>query len=147
MVKAKASIRSWSGLIPIMITILLLSGTVAKAEVTPQYGGVLKIIDVAEGGQPLGTPWEVRGVDSNLIKPSVESLLREDINGNYHPWLATEWKIDQTKNTITLSLRKGVKFHDGTNLDAEAVKWCLDKAIEAKMVKGFKSVNIQFASM
>ena len=142
MVKAKASIPGWSSLIPIMITILLLSGTVAKAEVTPQYGGVLKIIDVAEGGQPLGTPWEVRGVDSNLIKPVIESLLREDINGNYHPMLATEWKIDQTRNTITLSLRKGVKFHDGTNLDAEAVKWSLDKAIEAKMVKGFKSVDV-----
>jgi peptide/nickel transport system substrate-binding protein len=124
------------------MAILLLSGNVAKPEVTPQYGGVLKIIDVAEGGQPLGAPWEVRGVDSNLIKPAVESLIREDINGNYHPWLATEWKIDQVKNTITLFLRKGVKFHDGTNLDAEAVKWCLDQAIEAKMVKGFKSIDV-----
>ena len=62
--------------------------------------------------------------------------------GNYHPWLATGWKIDQAKNTITLSLRKGVKFHDGTDFNAKAVKWCIDRAIEAKQVKGFLSVDV-----
>jgi peptide/nickel transport system substrate-binding protein len=142
MAKEKVSIRWWASLISVVITILLLTVPVAKAQVTPQYGGVLKIVDLSEGGQPIGTPWQVMGIDLNLMRPAVESLLREDINGNYHPWLATEWKIDQVKNTITLSLRKGVKFHDGTDLNAEAVKWCLDQAIAAKMVKGFKSVDV-----
>ena len=87
---------------------------------------------MAEGAQPIGAPWEVRGVDSNLMKPAVESLIREDMNGGIHPWLATGWKIDQAKNTITLSLRKGVKFHDGTDFNAKAVKWCIDQAIAAK---------------
>jgi len=141
MEKLKVSIRWWAGLISVVTAILLLTVSVAKADVTPQYGGVIKIVDLSEGGQPIGAPWEVRGIDQNLMRPAVESLLREDINGNYHPWLATEWKIDQLKNTITLFLRKGVKFHDGTDLNAEAVKWCIDQAIEAKMIKGFKSVD------
>src|SRR4030043_1655354 len=139
---AKVFIHRRAGLILVVIAILLLTATVAKAEVTPQYGSVIKIGDLSEGGQPIGAPWEVRGIDGNLIKPAVESLIREDINGNYHPWLATEWKIDQVKNTIPLFLRKGVKFHDGTDLNAEAVKWCLDQAIESKMVKGFKSIDV-----
>src|SRR4030067_148813 len=141
MEKLKVSIRWWASLISVVTAILLLTVSVAKADVTPQYGGVIKIVDLSEGGQPIGAPWEVRGIDQNLMRPAVESLLREDINGNYHPWLATEWKIDQLKNTITLFLRKGVKFHDGTDLNAEAVKWCIDQAIEAKMIKGFKSVD------
>src|SRR5208282_3075834 len=79
----------------ILFSVLILSiATWAKAAPAPQYGGVLKIIDTAEGAQPIGAPWEVSGIDSKLIKPAVESLVREDINGNYHPWLATSWKID-----------------------------------------------------
>lgn len=27
----------------------------------PQYGGVMRIVDVAEGAQPIGAPWEVDG--------------------------------------------------------------------------------------
>lgn len=142
MKKKKGFVYRSSMLISFIIAILLITVNVAKTEMTPQYGGVLRIIDLSEGAQPIGAPWRVRGIDLNLIRPAIESLLREDINANYHPWLATDWKIDKTKNTITLSLRKGVKFHDGTDLNAEAVKWCIDRAIENRMVKGFKSVDV-----
>ena len=125
-----------------VLSVFLLLHTDAKAAAEPQYGGVMRIIDVAEGAQPIGAPWEVRGVDSDLMKPAVESLIREDAFGNYHPWLATGWKIDQAKKTITLPLRKGVKFHDGTDFNAKAAKWCIDQAIEAKQVKGFMSVDV-----
>ena len=140
--KKKVFMWQMAGLVLIPFVMLLLTVASAKAASQPQYGGVQKIIDVAEGAQPLGSPWDVRGIDSKLIHPVIESLLREDINGNYHPWLATGWKIDQAKNTITVSIRKGVKFHDGTDLNAKVAKWCTDQAIEAKQVKGFLSVDV-----
>lgn len=126
----------------IVLVLSLLSPAAAKAAAQPQYGGIMRIIDTAEGALPLGAPWEVRGGDSNLMKPVVEGFLREDARGGYHPWLATAWKIDQKKNTITLTLRKGVKFHDGTDFNAKAAKWSIDHAIEAKQVKGFISVDV-----
>jgi len=140
MKKVKVFMRQMVGLTLIVFVMLFL--VTKSADSQPQYGGVLKIIDVAEGAQPLGAPWEVKGIDSKLIHPVLDGLIREDINGNYHPWLATGWKIDQAKNTITLSIRKDVKFHDGTDLNAKAVKWGLDHAIEAKLVRGFISVDV-----
>lgn len=44
------------------------------------------------------------------------------------PGLATEWNVDPKDNTKwTFKLRKGVKFHDGSEFNADAVVWNLDK--------------------
>ncbi len=42
------------------------------------------------------------------------------------PWLATSWESPDTK-VWTFKLREGVKFHDGTEFDAEAVKFNFDR--------------------
>src|SRR4051794_724254 len=107
----------------------------------PQNGGIMRVVENAEGGAPLGTPWEIRGIDTKLPKPAIETLLREDPNGNYSPWLAESWKVDPATNSLTLSLAKGVKFQDGTDFNAEAVKWNLQHAIDAKNVTGWKSFD------
>jgi peptide/nickel transport system substrate-binding protein len=138
MKRARASL-GWTVCLTMLAALMLFP--VFRAEAA-QYGGVLKIISTAEGAQPIGTPWEISGIDSNLVKPVLEPLIREDTKGGYHPWLATAWKIDQAKNTITLTLRKGVKFHDGTDFNAKAAKWTIDQSIAAKMLKGFQSVDV-----
>jgi peptide/nickel transport system substrate-binding protein len=128
------------GLLALAVSLFFFTG--AGVAEQPQYGGVMKIIDVAEGAQPLGAPWEVMGVDSDLMKPAIETLLREDSKGGYHPWLATSWKVDTARNTITLSLRRGLKFQDETDFNAGTAKWNLDQMIKAKTVKGFLGVDI-----
>lgn len=42
------------------------------------------------------------------------------------PMLATGWSWSEDKKTLTLELRQGVKFHDGTDFNAEAVKKSLE---------------------
>ncbi len=142
MEKRRRSIGQMAGLALIVFCTALAAGTDGNAATQPQYGGVLKIIDIAEGAQPLGAPWEVMGIDVKILKPVVECLLNEDIKGNYHPGLATAWKIDTARNTITLTLRKGVKFHDNTDFNAKAAKWCIDQDIKANAVKGFLSADV-----
>jgi peptide/nickel transport system substrate-binding protein len=44
------------------------------------------------------------------------------------PQLATEWKWSDDSLTLTMKLKSGVTFHDGTPFDAEAVKFNLDRA-------------------
>lgn len=46
------------------------------------------------------------------------------------PMLATEWSWSDDRRTLTLTLREGVKFHDGTDFNAEAVKTSLEYFIK-----------------
>ena len=66
------------------------------------------------------------GEASIANKPVLESLLRQHYDGRIEPWLAESWKIAPDKSSVTLTLRKGVKFHDGTDFNAEAVKFNLE---------------------
>jgi peptide/nickel transport system substrate-binding protein len=105
---------------------------------TPRYGGVLVI-----GGQEavsLGFPAAMTGTtDGQQASVCVESLFRFDEKSDLVPLLATGWKADPKARTITLTLRKGVKFHDGTDFNAKVCKWNLDKFREAKRPE-FKNV-------
>lgn len=46
------------------------------------------------------------------------------------PALATSWTVSQDGLTYTFKLRQGVKFHDGTDFNAEAVKFNVERALD-----------------
>ena len=53
--------------------------------------------------------------------------------GKLVPGLATDWKPDAKEpKKWTFTLRPGVKFHDGSALNADAVLWNLDKVLNDK---------------
>jgi len=45
------------------------------------------------------------------------------------PWLATGWEVKDGGRRWVFKLRKGIKFHDGAELDANAVKFSLDRSV------------------
>jgi peptide/nickel transport system substrate-binding protein len=49
-----------------------------------------------------------------------DTLLVADTNGKLKPNVATSWKYDKAGTTLTLTLQKGLKFTDGTAVDAKA---------------------------
>src|SRR5262245_48535606 len=51
-----------------------------------------------------------------------DKLIDIDAKLNHVPQLATEWSWGADGKSLTLKLRPGVVFHDGTPMDAEAVK-------------------------
>ena len=46
------------------------------------------------------------------------------------PWLAERWEVSEDGLVWTFTLREGVRFHDGTPLDAEAVKFTFDRFMD-----------------
>jgi glutathione transport system substrate-binding protein len=57
----------------------------------------------------------------DVLDPIYESLTRFDQNLDVSPSLATQWSVDSSGTKWTIELRKGVRFHDGTPFDAQAV--------------------------
>jgi len=51
---------------------------------------------------------------------------------NFYPGLAESWEVSPDATVYTFHLRKDVKFHDGTPLTAEAVKFNLDRIVNPK---------------
>ena len=47
--------------------------------------------------------------------------------------LPTEWDISPDLLTYTFKLRKGVLFHNGREVDAEAVKWNFERIQDPKI--------------
>jgi peptide/nickel transport system substrate-binding protein len=62
-----------------------------------------------------------------------EKLYEIDENLNIHPQLAAEMpRFTDGGKTVTIKLRSGVKFNDGTPMDAAAVKFSLDRHRDMK---------------
>lgn len=78
-------------------------------------------------GTPIGTPWEAFGASAFNQQFSEEWMFKEMLDGSLKPLLAESWKVDPKAATIVFNLRKGVKFHDGTDFNAQAMKWNLEK--------------------
>lgn len=57
-----------------------------------------------------------------------DKLVDIDQKLNFVPQLATSWSYSADGKTLTMKLRSGVKFQDGTAMDAAAVKYSIDRA-------------------
>ncbi|WP_413104965.1 ABC transporter substrate-binding protein [Streptomyces sp. Inha503] len=72
------------------------------------------------------TGWDLAsaalGDNIQYYEPVFDSLVRLDPEARPHPNLATSWSYDRDRTALTMRLRKGVRFTDGTALDATAVK-------------------------
>lgn len=60
-----------------------------------------------------------------------DTLLATDKDGNPVPHVAKSWTANESGTEYTFALNDGVKCHDGTPLDANDVKYTIDRAFDA----------------
>ena len=60
-----------------------------------------------------------------------DRLVTFDADLNIKPQLASRWDISDDQKSATFRLRPNVKFHDGTPLDAEAVKASIERMLDS----------------
>ncbi len=86
----------------------------------PQRGGIFKIV-TPTGPAVLGYYKEMGPGDLTAAFPAIEALMDYTSRREIKPWLAESVDINEKNPSITFHLRKGVKFHDGTELNADVV--------------------------
>ena len=110
--------------------------TQAAAEALEEFGEIPadvdteQIITYAQGADPRGLDPALidDGESSKPICQMYEGLLKYgDNNTEVEPCLAESWEVSGDGLTYTFKLRQGVKFHDGTDFNAEAVKYNVDR--------------------
>ncbi len=109
------------------------NATTSPTTEAPKSGGTLRIIDPQVPGGSIGWIAEPTFLAGLWLSPMLESLLEVDFSGNIKPKLATDYQVASDLKSIKLTLRKGVKFHDGTDFNATAAKWNLDQMLGAKL--------------
>ena len=74
-----------------------------------------------------------------------EGLLKPDSDGNLNPAVASDYKISDDRLTYTFTLRDGIRFHDGTTVTVEDIKFSIDKCADASngdpLVPAFSNVE------
>ncbi len=80
-------------------------------------------VAVATFGNERWLPHLYVGAEDVVLKPLWENLLSRDGKGNLIPMLAEKWQVSDGGRTWKFHLRKGVRFHNGTEVTAEDVRF------------------------
>lgn len=113
--------KSWSSIVA--AAILALASSTALAARTDIVVGV-----VLEPPHLDPTGGAAAAIDEVVYANVFEGLTRIDQNGQPQPGLAESWTASEDGKEYTFKLRSGVKFHDGSDFNAEDVKFSLDRA-------------------
>jgi peptide/nickel transport system substrate-binding protein len=128
------SLRPWLKAAPSCVAgaVLCLSLGVAQAQGTLRVAMTASDIPLPNGQTDQGAEG-MRFMGYTVFEALVAyDLSSADKPTSLIPGLATEWKVEADKLRWTFKLRPGVKFHDGSAFNAEAVVWNLDKILNNK---------------
>jgi len=106
--------------------------TTAPVASGPKTGGILHVNVTGPDTNSPGWPAKQQsGWDTFNTRPADEALARFDKSGAPQPYLAESWDVDVANAVVTVKLKKGIKFQDGTDFNAAAVKWNWEQYVNA----------------
>ncbi|HEX3812722.1 MAG TPA: ABC transporter substrate-binding protein [Mycobacteriales bacterium] len=129
-----------------LLVVLAACGGGASAAGNGESGGTLT------WGWALPSTWDPAtsaiGNDTHALALTYAALTQLDVKGNTAPAVAKSWKYNSAGTQVTFTLRPGLKFSDGTALDAAAVKFNIERGRDAKnstigdQLAGVKDVTV-----
>ena len=106
------------------ISLLVAAGCSAAAETRPHYGGTLRVM-LLSAPDALDLPATAAPFDywdaARMLSLVGDTLVKLDVQDRPQPALATSWQSDASGRHWQFTLRRGVKFHDGTAASPAAI--------------------------
>jgi ABC-type transport system substrate-binding protein len=124
----------WRVWFRLLVVVMLWTGLAWAQQ--PRYGGTLRLAlpgdpafyNANQGPAPGAQAfWTSNNIYNSLltITPPPESKIV--------PELAKSWEILDAGKTYIFHLEEGVKFHDGSDFDAETAKWNIDRILDPEV--------------
>jgi peptide/nickel transport system substrate-binding protein len=139
---ASATTTATSAPVPTTTSPVSTTTTTATIAEKDKYGGIWKMAQGVAPSSPIGYVPESANDSMSAASPCLESMFRVQKDGKIVPRLATSWDIDAKAATMTFHLREGVKFSDGSDFNAQNVKWCWDLEVAAKRTPNINSIDV-----
>ena len=124
-------------------------GSLPAGAQTPVRGGTLNVGFPADA-KTFDPRFSVIFSERQVMYPVYNTLTKLGPDFSINPELAESWEVLDGGKRIVLTLRQGVKFHDGTAFNAAAVKWNIDSRLDEatkspqrkQLVKVVESVDV-----
>jgi peptide/nickel transport system substrate-binding protein len=125
-------LRKGKVVISLLLAAVMLVSAAGCGGGSKQAANSKDILVYAQGADPRGLdPAMVDdGESAKVIANVYETLVKyKEDSTEIEPCLATDWQMSTDGKEWVFNLRKGVKFHDGTDFNAEAVKFTIDRQL------------------
>ncbi|MDD5015816.1 MAG: ABC transporter substrate-binding protein, partial [Atribacterota bacterium] len=122
--------------------LITLTGTFSLASSEKE---LVLVVDPAGKGTATLNPLKINWGTSALYA-LYDNLVEMGLDGKYYPSLASSWEMSEDALTLIFYLKEGVKFHDGSEFNADIVKWFIEemrKSPSDYMVQSIKSVTVE----
>ncbi len=126
MIKERLGRRLGAALLMIVLTTLTIALGGCSSDKTEDESSKLTV----------GIPQDIDGLDPHnaigagtkeVLFNVFEGLVKPDKDGNLNPAVASEYTISDDSTVYSFTLRDGIKFHDGSAVTVEDIKYSLDR--------------------
>ncbi len=108
---------------------LVVNASSAIAQERPRSGGTLTV-GFEDSTKTLDPTYSVQFSERRILYLIYNTLVAIDTDFSLKPELARSWTVENDGKRYVFSLQPGVKFHDGTDFDAESVRFNLERRLD-----------------
>lgn len=108
---------------------VLVPGSIAAAAAIQEAGGSMAFA-VSSDPETLDPHITSNGAAWEVFNQIYSSLIYKDLDLTYKGLLAESWEVSEDSTEITFKLRESITFHDGSEFNADSVKFTIDRLAE-----------------